>query len=111
MVLGEARSPVCGSSIALSFALDQHGLVTEVGTQVTACAVGQAAASLFCTGACGLDGDAIARAGEAIGAWLGGAPQPQWPGLAVLEPAREHAGRHGAILLPWKAATAALCND
>jgi len=32
------------------------------------------------------------------------------PGLAVLAPAREHAGRHGALLLPWKAACMALSS-
>ena len=31
-----------------------------------------------------------------------------WPGLAALEPARSRGGRHGAILLPFRALLAAI---
>ena len=44
-------------------------------------------------------------------AWLAGeAHQPDWPGLAPIEPARAYPARHGAMLLPWKAALAALSS-
>ena len=44
-------------------------------------------------------------------AWLAGeAHPPDWPGLAPIEPARAYPARHGAMLLPWKAALAALSS-
>ena len=45
-----------------------------------------------------------------LSAWLsGGRDDPgEWPGLEVLEPARSRAGRHGAILLPFRTLLAAL---
>ncbi|QYU66279.1 hypothetical protein J4558_14920 [Leptolyngbya sp. 15MV] len=51
----------------------------------------------------------MARAEAGIALWLSGAgPRPDWPGLELLEPARAYPARHAAILLPWKAALAAL---
>jgi len=44
-----------------------------------------------------------------MAAWLGGAGQmPDWPGLAAIAAARDYPARHGAILLPWRAALDAL---
>jgi len=46
---------------------------------------------------------------EAIGAWLDGkSAMPEWPDLGILQPAVVYPGRHGAILLPWRAAVDAL---
>ena len=39
---------------------------------------------------------------------LGLAAMTAWPGLAVLDPARSRTGRHGAILLPFRALLAAI---
>ena len=33
---------------------------------------------------------------------------PDWPDLEMLAPALPYPGRHGAILLPWRAAADAL---
>jgi hypothetical protein len=33
---------------------------------------------------------------------------PDWPGFDALEPARDHTGRHGALLMAWTAMTQAL---
>jgi hypothetical protein len=42
-------------------------------------------------------------------AWVAGeGALPGWPDLKVIAPARDFPGRHGAMLLPWKAALAAL---
>jgi hypothetical protein len=35
---------------------------------------------------------------------------PDWPGIALLRRARDYPGRHGAILLAWDAALAALAE-
>jgi hypothetical protein len=41
--------------------------------------------------------------------WLAGEGDlPAWSGIGALAPARDHPGRHGALLLPWKAACEAL---
>lgn len=109
---GEAHSRACGSRIAVGFALDAAGRVVQAGARVTACAIGQAAASLFLAGVRGRGAADIAAAAEGIARWLGeeNVPPPVWPGVSVLAPARAHPGRHGAILLPWRAGLDALSN-
>lgn len=108
---GEARAPTCGSTLALDLALDDAGRIETLGLRVRACAVGQAAAALFARQAKGQDLDALQGVHDRIEGWLDGeAPLPDWPGLPMLEPARHYPARHGAILLPWKAAIAALSS-
>ncbi len=109
--LGSARSVSCGSSLEVGALLDKDQKVTAVGIRAKACAVGQAAATIFAVAASGKSADQIARALRQMEEWLaGGATRPDWPGVDQLDMAREHRGRHGAILLPWRAAAAALCN-
>jgi NifU-like protein involved in Fe-S cluster formation len=44
-------------------------------------------------------------------AWLDDeGPAPDWPDLTLVAPARAYPARHGAMLLPWKAAAAALSS-
>ncbi len=76
-----------------------------------ACAVGQAAAAIFARGAKGLDLVEILAAHDRIEGWLDGeAPIADWPGLELIAQAREYPARHGAIMLPWKAAVSALSS-
>jgi NifU-like protein involved in Fe-S cluster formation len=106
---GEARSRSCGSTIAMALAVDAEGRIARIGLRPHACAVGQAAAHAFATGAAGRNRDDIATARAQIGAWLAGeGALPDWPGLNLIEPARDYPGRHGAIVLAWDAALAAL---
>lgn len=108
---GEARSRTCGSTLRLSCAVDGEGRIARLGLQSAACAVGQSAAALFAQGAAGRSANEIARARSEMSAWLAGnGERPRWPGLAALEPARAHRARHGAIMLAWDAALAALSN-
>lgn len=105
---GEALSRVCGSRIALGFDVEGER-VWRAGARVTACAIGQAAAAIFLRAADGRPIADLADAHGSIAAWLAGERSlPDWPGLAVLDPARAYHARHAAILLPWKAAMAAL---
>ena len=79
--------------------------------RVRACAVGQAAAAIFARHAVGCDRAAIARALDRLEAWLDDqGPAPAWPGLGAIAAARDYPARHGAMLLPWKAALAALSS-
>ncbi len=106
---GEARSPTCGSVVKLSLDCDGSGRIGAVGLRAQACAIGQAAAAIFADAAVGRDRPAIAAAEAELLGWLGGtAAQPDWPGLTAIASARDYPARHGAILLAWKAALAAL---
>lgn len=106
---GEARSPACGSTVRLALETDSAGRIAELGLRASACAIGQAAAALFAEGAVGKTRGEIAEAEAALSAWLADqGAEPAWPGLAVLTAARSYPARHGAILLAWKAALAAL---
>lgn len=108
---GEARSRSCGSTLAFACGLDSEGRIARPGLRVAACAVGQAAAAVFVAHASGRGAGEIERALGEVERWLSGTGEtPQWPGLAALEPARAYPARHGAILLPWRAAREALCK-
>ena len=110
-VHGEARSATCGSTLALDLALDGDGRIERVGLRVRACAVGQAAAAIFARHAEGREPAEVRAALDRLATWLGGeGPAPDWPDLALVEPARAYPARHGAMLLPWKAAAAALSS-
>ena len=108
---GEARSPTCGSTLAVDLAIDGDGLIERLGLRVRACAVGQAAAAIFARHARGLDRHELRSALERLEAWLDDeGPAPDWPDLALLAPARAYPARHAAMLLPWRAALAALSS-
>lgn len=107
----EARSRSCGSVIALGLALEEDGRVGQIGMTVSACAIGQASAALLARSALGADPARIVDTTATLTTWLAGeSGLPDWPGLDVLSPALPHPGRHGALLLPWKAACEALSS-
>jgi NifU-like protein involved in Fe-S cluster formation len=104
------RSPTCGSTIETQVLLNAGGNVAEVSQTVHACAFGQASAALLQAYGVGKAADEIEVAADQLAAWLSGdrAEPPSWPGIAALEPARSRRGRHGAILLPFRALAAAI---
>lgn len=109
---GEARSRTCGSDIVVGIALDPLGAIARVGMQLRACAIGQASAALLAQAVRGRSAQDLARVHEGLESWLAGAGDlPDWPDLALLEPARTHTARHGALLLPWTAVSKALSSD
>lgn len=105
----ELRSRTCGSSLKIGLTIGDEGAIARIGMQVSACAIGQASAAIFAQ-------DAIGRTMRDIRAslvdfenWLSGeGDAPAWRGIEALAPARTHTGRHGAMLLPWRAAVEAL---
>jgi NifU-like protein involved in Fe-S cluster formation len=102
---GEARSKSCGSTLMLGLGLDDAGRIDRVGLRSQACAIGQAAASLFAQAAIGRDASDIRAADEAIAAWLAGEGDlPDWPGFDTIAAARDYPARHGALRLAWTAA-------
>lgn len=108
---GEARARSCGSVMVLGLSLDAAGRVARIGMQISACAIGQASAALLARSITGADAQAITTTTDALVAWLAGeGTLPDWPSLDLLTPALVHSGRHGALLLPWKAACIALSS-
>ena len=102
----ELRSPTCGSRIKVAVMVED-GRVARIAQKVEACAFGQASAALMAEAAPGRDlGEARAALADAE-AWLGG-DDGAAPQLAPLQPARTRPGRHGAILLPFRALVAAI---
>ncbi len=108
---GEARSPTCGSSVAVDLFLDEEERIERIGLKVTACAIGQGSAAILARHAPGKLPEEIRAAAESMAAWLAEeGPAPIWPELAMIAPARDYRARHGAMLAPWRAAIAALSS-
>ncbi len=104
---GTARSPTCGSVVEVGLLLDEGGAISRLGVKTQACAVGQAAAAIFAAQAAGKSELEVTAAVDAIEVWLAAGSLPDWPGFAALAAARDYPARHGAILLPWRAALVA----
>lgn len=102
-------SAVCGSRVTVDVEVDGDGRVSRFGQEVRACALGQASAALLGNGVIGRNAGELAVAHAALAEYLrGGSATPgDWPGLAVLGPARPHKARHASILLAFDAAAAA----
>lgn len=104
------RSPTCGSRIAMRVELDDDGRVIALGQAVEACAFGQASSALVGLRAQGVDLAEASIALAEVEAWLADedAPLPSWRAMEVLAPARSKRGRHGAMLLPFRALVEAI---
>jgi NifU-like protein involved in Fe-S cluster formation len=108
---GEARSPACGSTVAMDIDSGPEGEIIALGMRVRACAVGQAAAAIFARHAVGRTAGDLNKALVALQAWLAGEGSlPDWPDIGLIEAAQAFPGRHGAIQLPWRAALSALSS-
>lgn len=107
---GSARSAACGSTIDMDIDLDDQGRIASLGLRVRACAVGQAAAAIFARHVIGRDRSDLQAVLTGLDQWLGaeGDMPSEWPGLDMIAPARHFPGRHGAMLLPWRAALTAV---
>jgi NifU-like protein involved in Fe-S cluster formation len=108
-VLGpEVRSPTCGSRVAMSVTLDEAKRVSTIEQAVEACAFGQAAAALVGAHAIGASREDATAALARVKLWLEQGDAEPWTGMAVLRPTVARRGRHGAILLPFRALVAAI---
>ncbi|TNE34364.1 MAG: iron-sulfur cluster assembly scaffold protein [Alphaproteobacteria bacterium] len=104
-----SRSRTCGSTVELGLRLADDGTVDAIGLKISACAIGQASAALLAKSISGKAAPEVLAARNAIEAWLASKdPLPDWPGLELIEAARDSKGRHGALLLSWNAAAEAL---
>ena len=109
---GEARSRSCRSTLAMGLLLDGQGRIDAIGLRARPCAVRQARAALFAAAAKGKTLEEIEVTAKSMEDWLADkGPLPDWPGLDAIEAARAFPGRHGAMMLPWQAALAALSSE
>ena len=106
----ELRSPTCGSRAKVEVKLDESERVLEIAQEIEACAFGQASASLMGAQAVGRDRREATKALTELTGWLAGQRDDpgSWPGLGELAPAKSRTGRHGAIVLPFRALLAAI---
>jgi len=106
----EVRSKTCGSRMRVAVELDWAGRIRRVRQAVEACAYGQATAALMGGHAMGRSAEEVGAALAELEAWLAGKAEipAAWPGLEALTPALRLKGRHGAILLPFRALLAAI---
>lgn len=104
------RSPLCGSTVTVDVTTDGDRLV-DLGQDVKACALGQAAAAVAGGGAVGRTLDEIAKGRDQLRAMLkgkGGVPDAPFDGFEVLTPAVDYKNRHASIMLSMDAIVEAM---
>jgi NifU-like protein involved in Fe-S cluster formation len=99
----EARSPVCGSRIAVDIMCDDTGALTKIALRANACALGQASAAILRKNAIGETVETLADIRQSIADFFDGKSQclNRWPELIELGIAKDYPARHAAILLPF----------
>ncbi len=104
------RSPLCGSTVTVDIKVRDRKLL-DLGQDVKACALGQAAAAVSGAAAIGATLDQVQTARDQLKAMLKGTgPVPDAPfeGFEVLTPAVEYKNRHASILLTIEALAEAM---
>lgn len=99
-------SRLCGSQITLDMNI-ADGRVSEIGWDVSACALGQASASVLGSVIIGADRPMLADGLETLNRLLKGDPVPDnspFVSLSALAPAASYPARHGSIRLAFEAA-------
>tara|TARA_R110000824_G_scaffold211072_1_gene397002 strand:+ start:13093 stop:13533 length:441 start_codon:yes stop_codon:yes gene_type:complete len=108
----ELRSKTCGSKVAADVVLTNSGRLKDLGFEISACALGQASAAILGAQAIGKSAADIGSARSKLAAFLEGSSEfpGEWPNTDKLAAARDHKGRHAAILLPYDAVVAAFAD-
>lgn len=104
------RAPLCGSTVGVDLTI-RDGRIADFAQEVRACALGQAAASVLGTSIVGRTPEEVREGRDALWRMLRDGAEPPaspWDGFAVLIPARDHANRHGSIMLAFDATLEAL---
>jgi NifU-like protein involved in Fe-S cluster formation len=108
----ELRSRTCGSKVAADVMLGESGELKNLGLEISACALGQASAAILGAQAIGQTAKDVRTVRDNLATFLQGSGDSPggWPDMDKLAAARDHKGRHAAILLPYDAVIAA-CAD
>lgn len=104
------RSPLCGSAVTVDVKL-ADGRLTDLGQDVKACALGQAAAAVAGGAAVGATLEEIRLGRDQLHLMLKGkGPVPDAPfgGFEVLTPAVDYKNRHASIMLSMEAMVEAM---
>ncbi|MCX7559911.1 iron-sulfur cluster assembly scaffold protein [Sulfitobacter sp. F26204] len=104
------RSPLCGSTVTVDVQVTD-GRLTDLGQDVKACALGQAAAAVAGEAAPGATLDVITRGRDQLRAMLkehGKVPDAPFDGFDVLTPAVAFKNRHASIMLSMEAIVEAM---
>ena len=103
---GSAHNPACGDRVAVEVALD-GGRITALAHDTRACVLAQASAALLARLGPGQDRRGLEALAAGVQAMLAGGPPPQ-PGYAAFDGVTTLPGRHACVMLPLRAALAAL---
>ncbi len=106
------RSPLCGSTVTVDVRVED-GILVDLGQDVKACALGQAAAAVTAAAAIGQPLAVLERGRDQLKAMLkgkGGVPEAPFEGFEVLSPAVDYKNRHASILLSIEAVTEAVAQ-
>jgi|TARA_R100001244_G_scaffold39766_2_gene35712 NifU-like protein involved in Fe-S cluster formation len=108
----ELRSRTCGSKVTADVIVADGGLLKDLGLEISACALGQASAAILGDQAIGKSVSEIERTRSRLAAFLDGTVETpgDWPHMDKFTSAREHKGRHAAILLPYDTVIAAFAD-
>jgi RHS repeat-associated protein len=104
------HSRICGSTVTVDVRMDAS-VIGAFALEVEACALGQASAAVLARAAIGATRAEIAQALDALEAMLkqdGAPPSGRFWELRHLEGVREYPARHVSVMLPWRAALAAI---
>jgi NifU-like protein involved in Fe-S cluster formation len=104
------RSPLCGSTVTVDVQVED-GALTDLGQDVKACALGQAAAAVAGAAAVGQSLDTIAKGRDQLRAMLKGSgtvPEAPFEAFEVLTPAVDYKNRHASIMLSMEAIAEAM---
>ena len=105
----ENRSRTCGSRVIADVCLSSDHRIAALGLEINACALGQASAAILGREAIGKPLAEISQTRDHLAAFFAGKETHAgvWDQMDLLEAARDHKGRHAAILLPYDAVIAA----
>ncbi|PHY18156.1 iron-sulfur cluster assembly scaffold protein [Caulobacter sp. BP25] len=106
----EKVAKLCGSKITVDVVVE-GGKVVDFAQDVTACALGQAAAAILGQNVIGADLSDIELARDSLAAMLkgnGSPPAGRFAELAVLEPVKDYPARHASTLLAFEATVEAI---
>ena len=104
------RSPLCGSTVTVDVTV-KDGRLTDLGQDVKACALGQAAAAVAASAAVTASLSDITKGRDQLRAMLkegGSVPEVPFDGFEVLAPAVEYKNRHASIMLSMEAIVEAM---
>ncbi|MDZ4362708.1 iron-sulfur cluster assembly scaffold protein [Brevundimonas sp.] len=103
---GERVAKLCGSKAIVDVVLDETGRISAFAQDVTACALGQAAAGVLGEAVFGASLEEIVTARDAMSAMLkagGEGPSGRFEGLRALKQVADYPARHASTMVAIEA--------